>query len=426
MLRPAPLLLVTSLCGLALASCFTGDAALNLPCESKADCGLDHACVQGYCVAPGTEPCGNGVINSNEECDDGEQNGAGSCTPMCTLPTCGDAFVSDGEACDDGPDGSKTCTPACAANVCGDGHVGADEECDNGESNGVEGPCSADCTVNACGDGFMADDEECDDGQANAAEAMCTPVCTVNVCGDGYEAASEGCDSDDRDVCTEACEFVFFSDDVDAGIGGWTHNLDQQPAPNQFCDPPDVTIHCAADQWIRTSVSNLANHPDGGDSTFAWYSGDLSDVQGPMTARLVSPEIDLTGAAAPITLSFFHLYDFKDIGEPNSYGDGAIVEVSVDGGPWEQLALPGYTATINDPGNCLELTAPENPLLGLDAFVGTTNTWLGESGSLDAYAGAKIRLGFTISSDCAAYATTFDQPVEWYVDNVTIVGGRQK
>ncbi|MEZ4382244.1 MAG: hypothetical protein R3A79_12910 [Nannocystaceae bacterium] len=423
-MRTAPLLLVTSLCGLALASCFTGDAALNLPCASKADCGLKQACVDGYCLAPGSEPCGNGVLNSNEECDDGEANGAGACTPMCTLPVCGDGLRSDGEVCDDGPDGSESCTPSCAANVCGDGHLGAGEACDNGESNGVAGPCSADCTINACGDGFVADDEECDDGFGNAAEATCTPVCTVNVCGDGYEALSEACDSDDRDVCTDACEAVLFFDDMDSGIGGWTHALDYEPPPGTPCM---IEGHCPADQWIRASVQNLDNHPDGGQSTFAWYSGDLSAVQGPITVRLLSPEIDLTGAAAPIDLSFFHLYDFKDIEEPNSYGDGAIVEISADGGPWEQLALPGYTATINDPGNCEGLAnTPTNPLLGRDAFVGATDQWLPESGSLDAYAGAKIRLSFTISSDCASYDDPFEQPVEWYVDNVRILGQRQK
>jgi hypothetical protein len=50
------------------------------------------------------DPCGNGIIESGEECDEGVNNGYDRCDPDCQLwrPECGDGVVEDDETCDTG------------------------------------------------------------------------------------------------------------------------------------------------------------------------------------------------------------------------------------------------------------------------------------------------------------------------------------
>jgi cysteine-rich repeat protein len=46
--------------------------------------------------------CGNGTIESGEECDDGNTEDADGCQADCQLPVCGDGIVDPDEQCDDG------------------------------------------------------------------------------------------------------------------------------------------------------------------------------------------------------------------------------------------------------------------------------------------------------------------------------------
>ncbi len=421
MRRSSLLLSLTSLGLLGASACFTGEAALDLPCETVTDCGKDQICLKGFCSVPGSEPCGNGLVNTDEECDLGTKNSDdGACTLACKLAVCGDGLVGPDEACDDGAANAPgaSCTELCTVHACGDGFQGPGEECDDGEDNGPGQPCTAECKVSACGDGIQGPGEECDDGAANAADAECTPECTVNVCGDGYVGPGERCDSEDRGVCTEDCRLIAFSDDMNGSDNGWTHEVVSEPPPNMLC-----STFCFKDQWLRAADLETEGHPDQGGMNRAWYSGNLSEVQGGASSRLISPSIDLRGVEAPVSLNFLHLYSFKELDDVQHYADGGIVEVSADGGPWVQLELDAYITEIN---NELSSCDPDksNPLLDLKAFVGELSTWGSVVGALDAYAGSEIRLGFQIGSDCASYAT---QPylggdVEWYIDNVSVVG----
>ena len=413
---------MTSLGLLGAGACFTGDAALDLPCETKTDCGKDQICLKGFCSEPGAEPCGNGLVNTDEECDQGPKNADdGACTLACKLAVCGDGLVGPDEACDDGAANAAdaTCTELCTVNVCGDGFQGPGEECDDGEDNGAGERCSAECERTACGDGVIGPDEECDDGVGNGADAACTPVCTTNVCGDGYAGPGERCDSEDRDVCTEDCRLIVFADDMNTNNNGWDHMIVSEPPPNMKCD----LGYCFEDTWIRTpEVGTLKGHPEEGiGTTYAWHSGNLSDVQGGASSRLISPEIDLRGLEAPISLSFVHRFSFKEVDGMKVYADGSIVEVSVEGGPWEKLPLDGYIGEIsNDYSNCV--ITPPNPLVDELAFVGNVSSWLTTAGLLDDYAGSRIRLGFQIGSDCASYAAaSMEGDVEWFVDNVEVI-----
>jgi cysteine-rich repeat protein len=70
----------------------------------------------------GLEECGDGIvdISAGEGCDDGASNtdAANSCKTTCASPHCGDGYVDTGEQCDDGnAELGDGCTPACVIDV---------------------------------------------------------------------------------------------------------------------------------------------------------------------------------------------------------------------------------------------------------------------------------------------------------------------
>jgi cysteine-rich repeat protein len=68
-------------------------------------------------TAPWPPGCGDGVLDADEECDDGTDNSdsvADACRTTCFLAHCGDGIVDAGEACDDGGnDGGDGCNGQC-------------------------------------------------------------------------------------------------------------------------------------------------------------------------------------------------------------------------------------------------------------------------------------------------------------------------
>jgi fibro-slime domain-containing protein len=144
--------------------------------------------------------CGDGILASDELCDDGEANHPtnpppyGICGPDCKTrgPFCGDgARQQPQEECDDGLnlstydfDGTG-CAPGCIRPAhCGDGQIDAPyEECDKGAGNdGSYGGCTSTCRLAArCGDGIVQREfgEQCDDGPRGS--ASCSPSCLSTV-----------------------------------------------------------------------------------------------------------------------------------------------------------------------------------------------------------------------------------------------------
>jgi fibro-slime domain-containing protein len=115
--------------------------------------------------------CGNGVVESPEQCDDTNNIPGDGCSELCTIEL--------GFKCSGSP---SVCTPS----KCGDGVVEGTERCDDGNTMPFDG-CSIDCQfepdcsgascVSKCGDGLVIG-EECDDGNAIDGDG-CSSTCTI-------------------------------------------------------------------------------------------------------------------------------------------------------------------------------------------------------------------------------------------------------
>jgi cysteine-rich repeat protein len=200
------------------------DNDCSLSCEVAADCDDSAACNGVETCSPTTGTCMEGTM-----APDGTTCALGACRGgSCAPPGCGDAVVESGEDCDDGNlsagDGCENdCTFTCTtAEDCDDGdtctleacRVGAICEADLTLEDGS--PCDRDgnletreiclrasCLPTRCGDGFVdaeaPDPEECDDDNAvsgDGCEIDCTFTCSADFeCADGSACTSaESCD----------------------------------------------------------------------------------------------------------------------------------------------------------------------------------------------------------------------------------------
>ncbi|MEI9954472.1 MAG: DUF4215 domain-containing protein [Pseudomonadota bacterium] len=170
--------------------------------------------------APAPPNCGDGMLTSDEACDDGNLVSGDGCTANCLsvergyscnppgkpcrqIARCGDGIVAESEACDDGNlvdgDGCAArcrlelgykCSgmpSVCSHATCGDKVKEGTESCDDGNAVPFDG-CSATCQTepdcsmsggckSACGDGLVID-EECDDGNVRDGDG-CSSACKL-------------------------------------------------------------------------------------------------------------------------------------------------------------------------------------------------------------------------------------------------------
>jgi cysteine-rich repeat protein len=108
--------------------------------------------------------CGDGVLQQNEICDDGNGDNTDACAG-CQTASCGDGFVwANNEDCDDANNLDTDACIDCSAAACGDGFVQQGvEDCD--DANGINTDACVACSPADCGDGFVQQGaEQCDDG----------------------------------------------------------------------------------------------------------------------------------------------------------------------------------------------------------------------------------------------------------------------
>ncbi len=207
--------------------------------------------------------CGDGLIDGQEKCDDGNLLGGDGCSAECEIepePKCGDGKVNGTDECDDGntADGDG-CSAQCRLEGCGDGRIGSGEQCDDGNSSSGDG-CSSSCTVERCGDGEVQAglSEACDDGNTANGDG-CNAACGIESCGDGIiqpgGARGEACDDGNtrgEDGCSVDCRVEFCGDQiVQAGL-------------NEQCDDGNTQTNDGCNACVlelRPRINDLDN-PD--------------------------------------------------------------------------------------------------------------------------------------------------------------------
>lgn len=182
-----------------------------------------------WCLSVVVPVCGDGVVEGDEACDDGNDDETDACLSTCVAASCGDGFTYEGtEECDDGAANSDTtpdaCRTSCILPFCGDDVLDSDEACDYGDDNSDTEPnsCRTTCAFASCGDGVVDNGETCDSGEANSDTApdACRTTCTPAFCGDGVADSGEACDQGDAnsnvvpDACRTSCVLPYCGDGV--------------------------------------------------------------------------------------------------------------------------------------------------------------------------------------------------------------------
>ena len=135
--------------------------------------------------------CGNGILDTVEECDDGNTRDFDGCSQDCLLERgrCGDGIVQTllDEQCEPSVHDARLsygCSSLCrfASSLCGNGVVDEGEQCDQGpaNSNAQNSYCRPDCGFARCGDGIVdaRQSEQCDDGNRIGSDG-CSSHCTL-------------------------------------------------------------------------------------------------------------------------------------------------------------------------------------------------------------------------------------------------------
>ena len=140
--------------------------------------------------------CGNGTLESDELCDDGNRLNGDGCDYLCAFTagqTCGDGVRQGFEQCDDNNRvAGDGCSPSCVWDlivpVCGNSIIEDGETCDDGNTVNGDG-CESNCR-HACGNGVVEAGETCDDGNmidGDGCESYCRHCLGGTLDAFGYE-----------------------------------------------------------------------------------------------------------------------------------------------------------------------------------------------------------------------------------------------
>ncbi len=210
------------------------------------------------------------------------------------------------------------------------------------------------------------------------------------------------------DLCadTGSAATPIFSDDFEAGLGGW--ELSNQGV---YAGWPELDWTLAATlPGGRSGAAAFAADPNAGNCDAG--EGDISGEMRMTSAAIAIP----SGATVSPRLAFDH-YVATELGY-----DGGNLAISVNGGPF--ATVPARAFTFN-PYNLTLVTAAAgntNPLAGLPAFSGTdggqvTGSWGQSQVNLvraGAHPGDTIRLRYSLGMDgCSGIDG-------WYVDDVNV------
>jgi len=187
---------------------------------------------------------------------------------------------------------------------------------------------------------------------------------------------------------------VSYFEDFESGAPGWTHG-----SPAGW-----------GDQWhVSTERSNSAIHSyKCGDAGTGAYASLLD-------ARLVSPVIANLPAEARLSF-YFQIEAERSTYYTDSAYDGGMIELSVDGGAFAQVAplSPSYAHTFRYMAG--GSTPATGPMPGLRCYSDTVDVWTQAFVDLADYEGQDVQIRFRFGSDQSANREG------WYVDDVSVTG----
>ncbi len=173
---------------------------------------------------------------------------------------------------------------------------------------------------------------------------------------------------------------VRFRDEMELGEGAWTHSgeLDQWEHGSPTWEEGPASAHSGECCW-GTRLDGYLEHDD-------FFNAEL------WTESLVSPEIQVDSASK---LTF---WQWRDLLAELGFYDYGYVEISVDGGGWQNVT-----------------PTPET------TFTGSSPGWVEEEIDLSPYAGSRIRLRFRLLLEAwFDYLGSDYQYAGWYIDDLVV------
>ena len=143
---------------------FTGGSAF-----CRDDCtGFDTSTCAG--ADPSDGECGNGIVDENEQCDDGNRISGDGCSKYCMFEDdSADSSDSDSDSTDSGSDSSDS-----GSDSSDSGSDYPDDSTESGDSPDSGDPDADGNTI--CGNGIVEDGEQCDDGNTLSGDG-CSEYC---------------------------------------------------------------------------------------------------------------------------------------------------------------------------------------------------------------------------------------------------------
>ena len=269
--------------------------------------GCDEESTTGAIHRSQSASCGNGIVESGELCDDGNQESDDGCAADCSSKDPGYTCPPAGGAC------TKTTDPTDPP-VCGNGKVEKGEACDDGNDIGGDG-CGFNCKVESgyscptpnqpcieavgCGDRKLSEGEACDDGNTEDGDGCSSDCqieenytcqkpgykCTPVTCGNWIveEENGEKCDDGDSPVeydlsgiglCGEDCQPAHFCGDglldqvdIDHGEQCDTRGVDTSSEYNGCTDKCKLSFYCGDGQITHGEKCDDGNTNNGDGCT---------------------------------------------------------------------------------------------------------------------------------------------------------------
>ncbi|MFC1572326.1 FlgD immunoglobulin-like domain containing protein, partial [Candidatus Eisenbacteria bacterium] len=176
-----------------------------------------------------------------------------------------------------------------------------------------------------------------------------------------------------------------FSDDMEVGGAAWIH----YPSGVEY-----------GDEW---HLETYRNHTHDGATSWKCGGAGAVDYSSNLYSILESSPFVLPQLS---TLTFWHWMDAEVSGTYQGYCyDGGLVEISIEGGVWEQITPEGGYPYLMRPGS--------NPLPEDTPVFSGSHGWEEASFNLAGYAG-NARIRFVFASDAA------ETGEGWYVDDVQL------